>query len=97
MLHKQTVCRQDLKTYYFGRGDKEGTNFYETLKIITHWANTWQLPISTDKSKWLFISNSPVQKPSDLKPMKNEFRLAGSSCAFRNIFGIIGPQCYLQF
>jgi len=55
--------------------DKDGKKLSETLKNITQWANTWQLPISTEKSKWLLISNKP--KPADQDRQENVFQLAG--------------------
>ena len=50
-IHK--LYADDLKAYNAGVNDKKGKNLSDTLKNITQWANTRQLPISTEKSKWL--------------------------------------------
>ena len=47
----------DLKAYNYLINDKEGKSFNEILNRISEWADIWQLPISTEKSKWLSISN----------------------------------------
>jgi ribonuclease P/MRP protein subunit RPP40 len=65
----------DLKAYNSGLNDKDGKKLSNILKNITQWANTWQLPISTEKSKWLLISNKP--KPADEDLQGNVFQLAG--------------------
>jgi len=64
-----------LKAYNSGVGDKEGKSLNDTLNVITHWANNWQLPISTEKSKWLLITNAT--KPVDSDPVEHVFKLAG--------------------
>ena len=63
----------DLKEYSSAANDKDGTKFQETLNRITEWAETWQLPISKDKSKWLLITN----KNNSLFHNELKFELAG--------------------
>ena len=63
----------DLKLYSSAKNDKDGTNFQETLNRITDWAETWQLPISKEKSKWLLITN----KNDSLPHNELKFELAG--------------------
>ena len=70
-IHK--LYADDLKAYNAGANDKEGKNLSDTLKNITQWANTRQLPISTEKSKWLLISNRPTEQ----EPVGNISQLAG--------------------
>ena len=41
---------------------------------MTKWAETWQLPISKEKSKWLLISN----KKKDVA-FESDFELAGDA------------------
>ena len=72
-IHK--LYADDLKAYNSGLNDKEGKQLGNTLKNITQWKNTWQLPISTEKSKWLLISNKPNPTGQDLPG--NVFQLAG--------------------
>jgi len=72
-IHK--LYADDLKAYNTGVNDKEGKMLSNTLQNITRWANDWQLPISTEKSKWLLISNKP--KHSKLPPAGTGFQLAG--------------------
>jgi len=43
------------------------------LENISSWANTWQLKISNEKSKWLLISN----KKREINPPDLVFQLAG--------------------
>ena len=50
---------------------------------ISSWANTWQLQISNEKSKWLLISN----KKSETKPLELVFELAGEPLA--RVFGVL--------
>ena len=47
----------DLKAYCSDADDKDGKLFKETLSNISKWSASWQLSISTEKSKWLLISN----------------------------------------
>ena len=47
----------DLKAYCCETVEAKGKCFQETLTNTTKWAETWQLPISTAKSKWLLITN----------------------------------------
>ena len=72
-VHK--LYADDLKAYNTGLNDKEGKMLSNTLQNITRWANDWQLPISTEKSKWLLISNKA--KYSKLHPAGITFQLAG--------------------
>ena len=53
---KYKLYADDLKAYNAGVYDKKRNNLSDTLKNITQWAITWQLPISTETSKWLLIS-----------------------------------------
>ena len=53
----------DLKLYSSATKDRDGKNFQETLSRITDWAETWQLPISKEKSKWLLITNKKKTPP----------------------------------
>ena len=61
----------DLKAYCCDTVEREGKPFQETLDNITKWADTWQLPISTEKSKWPLVTN----KQND--PIASKFELAG--------------------
>ena len=63
----------DLKAYNTEVTDPDGTTFNKTLCNITKWADTWQLPISTEKSKWLLISNKRILS----SVADNFFELAG--------------------
>ena len=62
----------DLKIYCPAEDNADIKSFRDTLENITNWAETWQLPISKEKSKWLLISN----KKTDLSTNYN-FELAG--------------------
>jgi len=62
----------DLKVYSSTANDKEGKAFQGTLDKISKWSETWQLPISKEKSKWLLITNKKKSIHEDLK-----FELAG--------------------
>ena len=64
----------DLKAYCTDINDKEGSNFKSALENIPSWANTWQLKISNEKSKWLLISN----KTSEINRLDLAFELAGN-------------------
>jgi len=61
----------DLKAYCCETVEAEGKCFQETLTNTTQWAETWQLPISTEKSKWLLITNKKGDR------LAAEFELAG--------------------
>ena len=65
----------DLKAYNTEVTDPDGTTFNKTLCNITKWADTWQLPISTEKSKWLLISNKRILS----SVADNFFELAGAT------------------
>ena len=62
----------DLKVYSSTANDKEGKAFQCTLDKISKWSETWQLPISKEKFKWLLITNKKKSNHEDLK-----FELAG--------------------
>jgi hypothetical protein len=64
----------DLKMYCPVKNDGDIKAFQGSLDNVTKWAETWQLPISKEKSKWLLISNkkSAAQR-------KYNFELAGVS------------------
>ena len=61
----------DLKAYCCETVEAEGKCFQETLTNTTQWAETWQLPISTEKSKWLLITNKKGDR------LAAEFEMAG--------------------
>ena len=63
----------DLKAYNSGINDSDGTKFKKSLNDIANWAETWQLPISSEKSKYLLISN----KKRNPEPVLH-FQLHGS-------------------
>ena len=65
----------DLKAYSSSAGDMECKAFKETLSKIAKWAETWQLPINCEKSKWLLISNK--KRPEVDDPKNRPFELAG--------------------
>ena len=88
-IHK--LYADDLKAYNSGVGDKEGKSLNDTLNVITHWANNWQLPISTEKSKWLLITNATKSIDSD--PVEHVFKLAG--VALPKHVGGFRPRCNL--
>ena len=67
----------DLKAYNSQVKDEEGKAFNEILTKITKWADTWQLPISTEKSKWLSISNKHRSKNQN--PEGYAFELASAN------------------
>ena len=62
----------DLKIYCPAGNEQEIRAFKESLNNVTKWAETWQLPISKEKSKWLLISN----KKKDVA-FESDFELAG--------------------
>ena len=64
----------DLKASNSCTKGAEEAAFNETLASIEKWADPWQLPISSEKSKWICISNKPQN------PMLPEvsFELAGT-------------------
>ena len=82
-IHK--LYADDLKTYNSGVGDKEGKSLNDTLNIITNWANTWQLPISTEKSKWLSIKHEIT--PTDSDNVEHVFKLADAVALIKRIRG----------
>ena len=45
--------------------------FKETLTNISNWTIDWQLPISTEKSKWLLLTNKVADS------YESKFELAG--------------------
>ena len=62
----------DLKIYCPAGSEQEIRAFKKSLNNVTKWAETWQLPISKEKSKWLLISN----KKKDVA-FESDFELAG--------------------
>ena len=64
----------DLKAYNSHTNDIAGNSFNDMLNNITEWAENWQLPISTDKSKWLYLSNKHGSK--NRTAGENDFKLA---------------------
>ena len=64
----------DLKAYNTKEIDNEGKVFRDTLHAITEWAENWQLPISTEKSKWISLSNK--LKKNDPLFAEDAFKLA---------------------
>ena len=65
----------DLKAYNYLINDKEGKSFNEILNKISEWAE-WQLPISTEKLKWLSISNKHRSQQPNL--LTHTFKLANA-------------------
>jgi len=65
----------DLKAYCPATYDDESRTFNTTMAKITEWSNDWQLPISTEKSKWLLITN----KKSDSFELNFQFELGGKT------------------
>jgi hypothetical protein len=61
----------DLKAYCPVTNKDDEKTFKDTLTNISNWAIDWQLPISTEKSKWLLLTNK-VADSTD-----REFELAG--------------------
>ena len=47
----------DLKAYCPDSAEAGEKTFQDALVNITKWADTWQLPISSEKSKWLLLTN----------------------------------------
>ena len=64
----------DLKAYNSQTNDTAGKSFNDMLDKITEWADIWQLPISTEKSKWLYFSNK--HRTKNRTPGENAFKLA---------------------
>jgi hypothetical protein len=64
----------DLKIYCLAKNDNDIKTFQESLDNVTKWAETWQLPISKEKSKWLLISNKKC-----VPKVEYNFELAGVS------------------
>ena len=71
ILSTSKLYTDDLKAYCCVTVVTGGKCFQETLTNITQWAETWQLPISTEKSKWLLITNQNKER------WTSEFQLAG--------------------
>jgi ribonuclease P/MRP protein subunit RPP40 len=55
----------DLKAYNRGQTADAGKAFSETLENIARWSKTWQLPVSSEKSKWILISNKSKAKENE--------------------------------
>ena len=51
----------DVKAFCPASNDADLKAFNETLRNITDWATTWQLPISTEKSRWLLVTNKKAE------------------------------------
>ena len=51
----------DVKAFCPASNDTDLKAFNETLRNITDWATTWQLPISTEKSRWLLVTNKKAE------------------------------------
>ena len=51
----------DVKAFCPASNDTDLKAFNETLRNITVWATTWQLPISTEKSRWLLVTNKKAE------------------------------------
>ena len=63
----------DLKAFCPAASDADIVAFKDTLNNITEWASTWQLPISTEKSRWLLVANKTSEESNDF-----QFQLAGT-------------------